>query len=861
MGRIIQQNNGKTTVYVTGENINNLPVSADTYYIGVDVDGNYKLLNPSGDTSDFTSGGFTGGTISGDTVFIGELSATVFSAETYLNLPVSTFTGGTVSGDTVFIGDLSATVFSAETYLNLPCCADVPVTYNEFLDKITGGTLTVGTYYLITDFKTCYDQPDYDTNGNPIIIGNYKEGPVEPILVLATSPGEISKTAYQPLYPNDRIQYDWTWDMTEVTDGVAYGRITERIDEFNNRTDYDHRNIYFKRYTTYFYNMDSPLNGTIEIYNDGSVTGTSTNFTSLGIGNVIKVKDGLNYQIVSISGDTEMYVTGLTINTGAGLTHYLTYAEMDNDGSDSLKSYDFKHNNVMDTETRELPTFRFQWELDNYGEATSINNYIGNHSNFLDTNLSHSYFLLANNTFSLYSYSNTLGDRCYNNSSYTWFCRNKISGNFYNNSMWRGFYANIVGEYCDNNIFGGYTWRNKLGEGFESNKTFDGFENNIVNNGFNDNDIASDFYENNIGNDFNYNIVFGPYYSNEISNGFNNNNIYTPFYDNTIDNYFNDNNIGDINNPYANDFYRNNIGVRFQDNLILKTFNRNQIGVDFQDNVLSGETRNNVIGNSFEFNTTYPMCSFNDNKISNEFKGNLMRYDFSINEISSYVGGNQFSGSTSTNKIGSYTFDNDFYGNIYGNIWSNNFYQNLIGNDFSYNNVSDSLNNNDIASGFQNNQINQTFTYNDIAEYFTNNIMDTVITYVDFTSFVGNISGLTYSATGDTASDDVYTVSGTTNGAGVNATFTVTVSSGLVTDVSAATAGKYYSNGDTVTILGSQIDGTNGVDDVIITITSVSILPNVYEEYTCQIFENSNGTKRLSYYDESDVLTITDVNK
>jgi len=34
MGRFIQQNNGKTTVYVTGENFNNLTASTDTYFIG-----------------------------------------------------------------------------------------------------------------------------------------------------------------------------------------------------------------------------------------------------------------------------------------------------------------------------------------------------------------------------------------------------------------------------------------------------------------------------------------------------------------------------------------------------------------------------------------------------------------------------------------------------------------------------------------------------------------------------------------------------------------------------------------------------------------------------------------------------------
>jgi hypothetical protein len=42
----------------------------------------------------------------------------------------------------------------------------IEVTYSELVDKITGETLTRGTHYIITDFRTCYDQPDYNANGN-----------------------------------------------------------------------------------------------------------------------------------------------------------------------------------------------------------------------------------------------------------------------------------------------------------------------------------------------------------------------------------------------------------------------------------------------------------------------------------------------------------------------------------------------------------------------------------------------------------------------------------------------------------------------------------------------------------------------
>lgn len=112
-------------------------------------------------------------------------------------------------------------------------------TYSELVDLIQTSELVTGAYYLITDFKTCYDQPDYDIYGDPITSGNYKVGNTHPLMVLAISPGSISTDAYQPDYPKDKIKYDYQYSQTLVTGGTAYGRIIERIDEWNNRTDYD----------------------------------------------------------------------------------------------------------------------------------------------------------------------------------------------------------------------------------------------------------------------------------------------------------------------------------------------------------------------------------------------------------------------------------------------------------------------------------------------------------------------------------------------------------------------------------------------------------------------------------------------
>ena len=219
------------------------------------------------------------------------------------------------------------------------------VTYSELVGKITGNTLTIGQFYLITNFKTCYDQPDFNSDGNSITgVTTYKQGPVEPILVFATSSNTISDVAYQPSYPNDRIRYDWTFSSTEITSGQSFGRISERIDEFNNRTDYDHRNILFKRYR--YFRQETQLNGTIDISTGGTITGTNTTFTALTVGDVIFV-NGINFEIISISGNTLMSVSGNTISPVNSTYIYLGVEET----NDTNGYFSHKQSNITKKKT------------------------------------------------------------------------------------------------------------------------------------------------------------------------------------------------------------------------------------------------------------------------------------------------------------------------------------------------------------------------------------------------------------------------------------------------------------------------------------------------------------------------------
>jgi len=624
------------------------------------------LINPTGGTifvTGITQGvssnylPLSGGTVSGSTNFTSGLTTNTISATTYQNLPVSGITEGTninVSGSN---GNFTISV------TGITGGGVIEATYSELYDKITASTLSIGSYYLITDFRTCYDQPDYNFAGSAITTGNYKQGPIKPIVVLSTSANTISNIAYQPTYPNDKITYDWTWNQTEITNGPAKGRITERIDEFNNRTDYDHRVVLFRRYDNYYYKENNIAEGTIElIENTGEVIGTETLFSNYNVGDHIAIPNTnvTFFEVVSISGDTSMVVSGLTIPAvSSGASFYLAQ-------KDGLT---YKQNNIS-VQYTEHPTFLFD-------DETIISNYIGDVAIF--RNWSEHDFLLPNNvfgenvignrignefinnTFNSDVEHNVIGDQFENNTIYNDedFTDNQIGVNFRNNLIvCDDFNDNVIGDdFYNNKIFDNSDFiNNQIGVGFNDNTIYDNFEDNKIGNGFYSNVIDGSFNDNSIGNEFNNNEIFTKFYDNLIANEFNNNTIYSDFYKNQILDNFNYNVIGDFSNYGNFEFYRNYIRNNFNENVIRQDFQNNQIGTNFQVNEINGEFKGNTILNGFNSNTIGSYFVLNN--IGNGFNKNTIYDDFYHNTTDDYFNDNIISNNFNTNKVGTYFVDN-----------------------------------------------------------------------------------------------------------------------------------------------------------------------------------------------------------
>lgn len=158
----------------------------------------------------------------------------------------------------------------------------LPITFAALNTAIIGSTLIPGQMYIITDYETIYDQPDFDNTGAPKLFVVTKTGAVEPLVIQAISTSDIAKNVFSPSHPLDVIEYDPTFTVTEYMGVPAKGRISYRNDEFDNISDYDHRQVQYLRYET------APGSGIFTVVNDnGGAFSQSLTFQGTAIGNTL----------------------------------------------------------------------------------------------------------------------------------------------------------------------------------------------------------------------------------------------------------------------------------------------------------------------------------------------------------------------------------------------------------------------------------------------------------------------------------------------------------------------------------------------------------------------------------------------
>ena len=220
------------------------------------------------------------------------------------------------------------------------------------------------------------------------------------------------------------------------------------------------------------------------------------------------------------------------------------------------------------------------------------------------------------------------------------------------------------------------------------------------------------------------------------------------------------------------------------------------------NSVFFGSAFMNEIGYSFVYNTIG--AEFKSNTIDAYFRRNTIGADFLSNTIGADFLSNTIGASFYSNTIGADFLSNTIGASFYSNTIGANFYGNTIGTYFYGNKIGASFAINTIGIYFQYNTIGAGFQTNTIGAYFRRNTIGAIFQYNTIgANFRRNTIGAEFKT--NTVTDD----------------FTM-----------------------------------NEVADSAIASVDFTGASHVYASYNCYLYKRPDGTKKLRYYDNSDVQQI-----
>ena len=577
----------------------------------------------------------------------------------------------------------------------------VPVTYSELRTLILASALDTDKNYLITDYQTVYDQPDYSAVGVAKTTVATLTGPVEPLIVTAVSTSKISNVALSTVYPNDHILYDQSFTTTEVMGIAAKGRITQRTDSSNNTACYDIRNVVFKRYLDLIQNeyTDYWDNGQVSLSNVPTFLSTAFN---IKMGNI----ESDTYSSPFLLPNTVFLNDAWNVTTGNAFCNNTMISMMES-------------------------TFGDECFDNTFYNGQNLNNTVSSY--------------VRNNKINGQFRGNIISDS-FNNNVVGQFSDNTITGGFNNNIFQQQFRGNLCYGAVYNNTFSNDVLYNNIGQAFYNNEGT-AFNNNVIEILFYDNTLNGAFINNNTGGIFNGNVIGIDFTENNILAQFTDNIIGDNFGNNAIGIYFYNNNIGD-------NFESNTVGENCTDNTILRDFKYNTLGYNVsynefgygvQYNQFGNEFLNNIIANEALFNSVGDYCWSNDfsgtfdkniigstcqNNIANvAFEQNIIATGFNTNTLNSFFR-NQISAGFVNNTTASNFSDNIIQGDATSNNIGSDFIENVVGTNFINNTISAdcfrnrmavNFRNNEIATKFSNNDLGASFYYNTIGGGFSQN--------------------------------------------------------------------------------------------------------------------------------------------
>jgi hypothetical protein len=546
MGRIIQKNNGKTSVFVTGEDITGLTPEAGTYFIGPDLNtGDYSIKNPEGDTFNLETNYITGGTYDNNT---GTLEITG---------PNNSFS---VSGFTTGGGSFEI----------------IDVTYSELYGSIVNGLLIPGSWYRLTDYRSvnflngweiAYRNPTpADPNFNPTEI---YEGEVEVILLQAVSDNQLNPTAYSEKFSGDILEYQAYTNKIGVDFDIYNGQTLPDLSVVSGfDLQWDGINVYFEMpagypalFGHYFYlycsfdNNSYYQDGAFEPLTPGVVechhpyTSDDPDYGYPKAMSRIRIENG-GMKVVLLDLDETDFnnydVDSLYVDTVQALGDAYGWITRRNDTEREVNvPFDFRGRKYR----------RFEVNLSAINAALGTG-YYGRGDNFYGQGTTGNYKDLS------------------------------VFGLDFSNIQWEGIGGPDMywyNGYSDNNVFGNYLYLLNIEDYFYNNTVGNSFQQNTVGNSFQQNTVGNFFYQNTVGNSFQQNTVGDSFYNNTVGNSFQQNTVGNNFQQNTVGNFFYQNTVGNF-------FQFNTVGDSFLFNTVGDNFRRNQIDYSLNSTNFSSAT-------------------------------------------------------------------------------------------------------------------------------------------------------------------------------------------------------------------------------------------------------------------------------
>lgn len=721
MGKIVQIENGKTTVYVNGQDIGALTAKTDTYYVGVDLNsGFYEKLNPDGTIINLESGSV--------------------SNTTYADLVSMIGTNSLIPGTYYQISDFQTILDTPDFFIDN--------NYKTSVDTFVGSNNPI---FVLATSVNSVDTRAYDSvNSNNIIKYDITYNSTE--IMGAPAKGRITELIDMN---NNRTSYDHIqmmfkrYQVYERNLGAQTGFITD-------------------------YNCTT-----------GQIYGSGTLFLSeISNGDILLLdtKKDLGYEVgvkvISVNSDTDITVyvdpdySG-TIFSGKNYVFYKTSSY------GNYKSYKEVYvGQSIENDYVEFSTFTGDSTNNYVGDPNYIfkssNNIFNNNCNY--NNIKSGY----NNTVELYFEYNNIGFDfnenligynfqnnnikigCTNNKFDDDCKSNDLGEYFQNNIVNNGFESNIAGNNTNGNIFGKYTQGNKIGDSFVGNrlgvftnllynKVYAPVANFSIINPGTGYVNGTNFTTGGTGIGLTVNITTsagtvtnvtvssaGQYYGiNEditINGGGNDCVVRIVGLDPFANSTNIDNGVGgtaEITNNYP--------GMTGEDgNMYLQVIIGDLIPNDIIDDGV--DTYATVIDVLTVTTSPTPVTLYGpkDNIVGNYFLNNVVGIGFERNRIGDYFGNDMTSGLSNIilerfqdNITGSY-FGIDVQtpdtGNG-GNLIRSSFIGNTVGTDFTYNTTFDTggggYYNNTIGFGCNNNIFGDGFNYNRLSELFQSNIIDT----------------------------------------------------------------------------------------------------------------------------------------